>query len=90
MLNFHHSPYQLPGGQAWQYPLHDLLMSQKFKGARCIPISRVGTWRNVGLVDDLGKGQSLLERQVWREHRDHGANAGKVTLMAWVTLSLLT
>lgn len=79
MLNFHPSPYQRPGNPAWQYPLHDLMMSPRFKGARCIPVSRVGTWRNVGLVDDLKPGESLLARQVWREHRGRNINAGKVS-----------
>jgi hypothetical protein len=81
MLEYEHHPYQLPGLAQWQYPLHDLLLSKRFRLARCVPLSREGVFRNVGVVS-LPPQSSVLEALVYRETRRGGKGAGKVGVRA--------
>lgn len=81
LLNYERQPYQLGGDAAtspWLYPLHDLLLSQRFRRGRCVSLSREGVFRNVGVVS-LDTQESVLESLYYRESRRGVKQAGKVS-----------
>lgn len=89
LLNYSDRPYQLdPSSPAspWTYPLHDLVLSDWFRLARCVTLSRDGMWRNVGVVS-LKPQESILENLFYRDSRRGSAGEGKVCDIArceWV------
>lgn len=61
----------------WTYPLHDFLLSDRSLQARCITMSREGTFRNVGVVALPHRG-SVLDSLYYREPRRGTKGGGKV------------